>query len=349
MRCFGMLEPNIAGWMEKEVAEMGPLDVICEPVAVTPCTSDVHTLHGGGGDRKNLVLGHEAIGRVIRAGSAVEKYSPGDVVVVPTVTPDWRKSGAQGKYNSHDEGLTGSYKFQLHKDGTFAEEFHVNMADANLVPLPPDIPLESALMAVDMMSTGFHGAELAEIEVGDTVVVIGIGGVGLMSLAAAALMGAGRLIGVGSRKNTLDLAREYGATDLVSYKDGDYSEIIKEMTGNRVDRVIVAGGKAETLVKAVELVREGGVVSSVNFYDPSETFVMPALSWGLGMANKDIRGGFCPGGARRIEKLLEMIRHKRVDPSKMVTHTFKGFEKIEEAFELMARKPADLIKAVVVI
>lgn len=347
MKCFGMLEINKPAWMDKDVEKMGPLDVICEPVALTPCTSDVHSLHGGAGDRRNMVLGHEAVGRIVEAGRDVEKFKPGDVVVVPTTTPDWRKSGAQGKYNAHDEGHSGSYKFQLSKDGTFAELFHVNLADANLVPLPPDIPAGTAVMAVDMMSTGFHGAELADIEYGDTVVVIGIGPVGLMALAAAGLRGAGRLIGVGSRPVCAALAREYGAGEVVNYKEGDYIETIREMTGNGVDRVIVAGGTAETLVRAVGLVREGGTVANVTFFDPSETFVLPALTWGLGMGNKDIRGGFCPGGSRRIEKMLELIRHGRVDPSRMITHTYQGFDKIEDAFFLMEKKPYDLIKAVV--
>jgi threonine dehydrogenase-like Zn-dependent dehydrogenase len=93
-----------------------------------------------------------------------------------------------------------SFKFLTQKDGVFAEFFHVNNADANLVLLPEGVSPEAALMTVDMMSTGFHGVELANIEFGDSVAVIGIGPVGLMAIAGAALKGAGRLIAVGTRK-----------------------------------------------------------------------------------------------------------------------------------------------------
>jgi threonine dehydrogenase-like Zn-dependent dehydrogenase len=243
----------------------------------------------------------------------------------------------------------GSFKFLTAKDGTFAEFFHVNMADANLVSLPGDISPESALMTVDMMSTGFHAVELAEVGYGETVVVIGIGPVGLMAVAGAKLKGAGRIIVVGTRPNCVKIAKEYGATDVVSYKDGDIVEQIKSLASGHVDKVLIAGGNAATLTQAVSMVKPTGIVASVNYYDAADTFTIPAFMWGLGMANIDIRGGFCPGGAVRIEKLLNMIKYKRVDPAKLITHRFDGFEKIEDAFLIMDKKPADLIKPAVFI
>jgi len=100
----------------------------------------------------------------------------------------------------------------------FAKFFHVNNADSNLVLLPEDMLPEAALMTVDMMSNGFHGVELAEISFGDTVVVLGIGPVDLMAVAGAKLKGAGRIIVVGTRPNCIEIAKEYGATDVISYK-----------------------------------------------------------------------------------------------------------------------------------
>lgn len=97
------------------------------------------------------------------------------------------------------------------------------------------------------------------------------------------------------------------------------------------------------------MIKAGGIVSSVNYYDATDVFTIPSYLWGLGIANIDIRGGFCPGGARRIEKLLEVVKNGRVDTTKLITHTFHGFDKIEEAFHLMDKKPADLIKPVVFI
>lgn len=91
----------------------------------------------------------------------------------------------------------------------------------NAAMLPEGMPLEKAVMACDMMTTGFHGVELADVQFGDSVCVIGIGPVGLMATAGAALRGAGRLMVVGTRPNCVKIAKEYGATDVISYRDGD--------------------------------------------------------------------------------------------------------------------------------
>lgn len=100
----------------------------------------------------------------------------------------------------------------MQKDGVFAEYYHVNNADANLFLMPDDVSIEDALMTTDMMSTGFHAVENAEIKYGDNVVVFGIGPVGLMAVAGAALLGCGKLYAIGTRPNCAALAREYGAT-----------------------------------------------------------------------------------------------------------------------------------------
>lgn len=349
MKGFGMLSINNVGWIEKERPSCGELDAIVRPNVVAPCTSDTHVSHGGSGEHTNLILGHEAVGTIVEVGKLVKNFKPGDTVVVPCVTPNWLAEGVQGKYNAHDEGLMQSFKFLGSKDGIFAEYFHVNQADANLVLLPEGVSPEAAVMTVDMMSTGFHGVEMADVSFGDTVVVIGIGPVGLMSVAGTKYRGAGRIIAVGTRPNCVEVAREYGATDIVSYKEGDIVQQVLEMTKGGADSVIIAGGNQDSFRQAVDMTKAGGNISNVNFFDVQDTLSMPAYSWGLGMADKTIRGGFCPGGARRIGKMLDMIKYGRVDTTKLITHRFNGFDKIEDAFVLMDKKPADLIKPVVFI
>ena len=261
MRGYGSIKLNVPGWMEKDRPECGPMDAILRPLMVAPCTSDTHAMHGGSGEKINRILGHEAIGEVVEVGALVKKIRPGDVAVVPCVTPDWTEEGIQrSKYNSHDIGMMGSFKFLSYKDGVMAEFFHVNCADANLAALPDGVTMEQALMTVDMMSTGFHGVELAEVAYGDTVVVIGIGPVGLMAVAGAKLHGAGRIIAVGTRPNCVKIAREYGATDIVSYKDGDIVKQIVDMTGGGSDRTIIAGGNHETFAQAVAMTDRKSVV-----------------------------------------------------------------------------------------
>jgi threonine dehydrogenase-like Zn-dependent dehydrogenase len=350
MKGYGMKSVGNPGWLEKEKPTAGILDAIIKPKIVAPCSSDTHAMHGGIGPRTDLILGHEAVGEIVEVGSEVKLFKPGDFVVVPCVTPDWLLPGIQGSvYTAHDAGPMGSFKFLSQKDGVFGEYFHVNDADANLAFLPEGVSAEAALMTVDMMSTGFFGAELADIHPGDTVAVIGIGPVGLMAIAGAALMGAGRIIAVGTRAASIEVAKAYGATDIVSYKAGDIVKQINDLTDGGVNRTIIAGGSADTFRQAVEITLTKGVIANVNFFDPTDVLSMPAYSWGLGMANKDIRGGFCPGGKVRVEKLMALIKYGRIDTRKLITHTFHGFEKIEDAFLLMDKKVPELIKPIVYI
>ena len=350
MKGYGMKAVDQPAWLEKEKPVADPLGAVLRPIALAPCSSDVHTMHGGAGEQTDMILGHETVGEVVEVGSLVTKFKPGDIVVVPCVTPDWEQLGVQdGKYNAHDSGMFGSFKFTSSEDGTMAEFFHVNNADANLVILPEGVSAEAALMTVDMMSTGLHGVELAEVSYGDIVVVIGIGPVGLMAVAGAQLKGAGRIIAVGTRPNCIKVAKEYGATDIISYKDGDIVEQVMKMTGAGADKVIIAGGNGETFTQAVSMTKECGIISNVNYFDVTETLSMPAYIWGLGMANKDIRGGFCPGGAKRIQRMIELIKYGRIDTTKLITHRFYGFSEMETAFKMMDEKPADLIKPVVFI
>jgi threonine dehydrogenase-like Zn-dependent dehydrogenase len=348
MKGYGMIEIGKPGWLDNPRPVCGPLDALVRPTIVAPCSSDTHVMHGGNGPKFNLILGHEAVGEVVEVGELVTKFKPGDFVVVPCCTPDWNELGVQNfKSFSHDVGMLKSFKFLGAKDGVFGEVFHVNFADANLAPLLEGVSPEAALLTVDMMSTGFHGVEQAEIEYGDKVVVIGIGPVGLMAVAGAALAGAGQIIAVGTRPNCRKVATEYGATDLISYKDGDIVEKVHELTGGGSNKTIIAGGDKTTFTQAVAMTKEMGIISNVNFFDVTDVLSMPAYLWGLGMAHKDIRGGFCPGGAERIIRMQELIKHGRVDTTKLITHTFKGFDKIEDAFLMMDQKPADLIKPVV--
>ena len=347
-----MFSINNAGWIEKEAPKAGPLDAILRPLAVAPCSSDTHVYHGGAGPLENRILGHESVGEVVEVGPLVKKFKPGDRVIVNCVTPDWEATMLQDGFdnNAHDYGASSSsFKFVTQKDGVFAEYYHVNNADANLFMMPDDISIEDALMTTDMMSTGFHAVENADIHYGDNVVVFGIGPVGLMAVAGTALAGAGRLFAIGTRPNCVALAKEYGATDIISYKEGDIVQQILDLNHGQVDKVIIAGGNAGSFVQALQLVRPNGVISNVNFLDPSETIAFPALLWGLGMSNITFRCGFCPGGARRIERLVRMIQADRVHPGKLLNYKFEGFDKIEDAFHMMDTKPKDLIKPYVLI
>lgn len=350
MKGYAMLGIGKTGWIEKEAPKCGPMDAIVKPIAVSPCTSDVHTVWEGAlGERSNMILGHEAVGEVVEVGALVRDFRPGDRVIVPAITPDWNSLEAQAGYSMHSGGMLAGWKFSNFKDGVFGEYFHVNDADGNLAILPDDIDPAAAVMLSDMVPTGVHGVELADVQFGDSVCVVGIGPVGLMSVAAAALRGASHLYAVGSRPNCAKIAREYGATDIINYREGDIVEQILDKThGKGVDRVVIAGGDNDTFAQAIRMLKPGGRIGNVNYLGSGDTISIPRVEWGCGMGHKSIAGGLMPGGRLRMEKLASLLSTGRLDTSKLLTHRFQGFEHIEEALMLMKDKPRDLIKPVVV-
>jgi threonine dehydrogenase-like Zn-dependent dehydrogenase len=349
MKGFAMLSLNKVGWIEKDRPTCGPKDAIVRPLAISPCTSDVHTVYEGAlGERTNLILGHEAVGEVVEVGGLVKDFRPGDRVIIPAITPDWESVAAQLGFSQHSGGMLCGWKFSNIKDGVFAEFFHVNEADGNLAILPDNVPIEDGVMLSDMIPTGFHGADLAEVSYGETVAVIGIGPVGLMAVAGANLRGAARIFGVGSRPNCQEAAKKYGATDLINYKHGDIVQQIQEANNKKpVDKVIIAGGDLDAFGQALKIVRPGGIISNINYLGSGDYIKISRLDWGVGMGHIRIVGGLMPGGRKNMEYLSNLLKYKKLDVSILLTHRYKGFEYIEDGLALMKDKPVDLIKPVV--
>ena len=349
MKGYAMLKIGESGWIEKERPACGPLDAICRPLAVAICTSDVHTLWEGAiGERHNMILGHEGCAEVVEVGSLVKDFKPGDRVLVPAITPDWNSLEAQAGYSMHSGGMLAGWKFSNFKDGVFGEYFHVNDADGNLAHMPEGMSTVDACMLSDMVSTGFHGVELADVQFGDSVLVIGIGPVGLMAVAGARMRGASRIIAVGTRKICRDVASFYGADEFIGYRDGSIEDQVLTMTGGKgVDRVIVAGGNCSTFESAVKSLKPGGKIGNVNYLGSGTYVNIPRVEWGVGMGHKQINGGLMPGGRLRMEKLSALVASGKLDVSPLATHVFNDFNDVEKALFLMRDKPADLIKPVV--
>lgn len=349
MKGFAMLKIGKVGWIEKEAPKCGPLDALVKPIAIAPCTSDVHTVwEGAVGERTNMILGHECCGEIVKVGELVKDFKPGDRVLVPAITPDWNSLEAQGGYSMHSGGMLAGWKFSNFKDGVFGELFHVNDPDGNLALLPKEIEPEEACMLSDMVPTGFHGAELADVQFGDEVLVVGIGPVGLMSVAGSNLKGASRIFAVGTREVCREAAKFYGATDFISYKDGPISDQILALTsGKGVDKVVIAGGTVDTFAEVMACLKPGGKIGNVNYLGSGDFVKIPRIDWGVGMGHKQIQGGLMPGGRLRMEKLAKLVTCGKLDLSKLITHRFQGFEHAEDALMLMKNKPKDLIKPVV--
>lgn len=353
MRAFALVEPGKMEWIDVKKPEIeSDYSAILKPIAISPCSSDVHTIYENGSPKPpNWIMGHECLGEVVEVGRLVKDFKPGDRVVVPSITPNWRDLGIQEGNFTHPSGPFTGMKFSKSIPGIFAEYFYVEDADTSLVQLPEDVSLEAALMCVDVVTTAFTAVEAAEIQFGDTVCVLGIGPIGLMAVAGAKLRGAGKIMAVGTRPVCVELAKEFGATDIISYKNGDVVEQVLNAThGRGADAVIIAGGNQDTFAQAIYMARYGtGRISNLNYYVGDKDFVIPKAAWANGMAGKTIRGELCKGGRVRMERLLSMVQSERIFPEKLITHTYHGFDELEDALLIMKEKPADLVKAMVLI
>ena len=347
MKAFVMKRIGEVGLIDKPKPEAGPNDAILKPTKGLICTSDVHTVGGAIGEREDLTLGHEVVGVVDSVGSEVEQFSEGDRVVVGAITPDWGSDAAQRGFPSQSHGALGGWMFANVKDGTFADYVHVNDADANLAAIPEDVKDEEAVYVTDMLSTGFAGAENAEIPLGGTVAVFAQGPVGLMATKGAVLKGAGRIFAVETDPRRAELARKYGADEVIDFQETDPVERIMELTGGRgVDSSIEALGSSKTFEDCVKVTRPGGTISNIGYHGEGEFVRIPREGWGVGMSDQTINTALCPGGRVRLERLLRLIKVGKVDPTPMTTHRF-SFEDIVDGFELMKTKEDGVIKPLI--
>ena len=323
MRAFVMKSIDAVGFMDKPVPTPGPNDAIVKTTRALICTSDSHTVRGAIGPRENLTLGHEAVGVVYSVGSEIRNFKPGDRVVVGAITPDWGDVASQAGHSSQAQVPLGGWKFSNTKDGVFAEYFHVNEADANMALIPDEVSDETAVYCADMLSTGFMAAENADIPLGGTVCIFAQGPVGLMATVGARLRGAGLLIAVESIPARQQLARFYGADIVVDPTQGDVVQQVRALTGGLgVDSAIEALGAEVTFQNAISVTKAGGTISNAGYHGHGDYVGIPRLDWGVGMAEKTIKTGLCPGGRLRLERLLRLLQMGRVDPTRMTTHTF---------------------------
>ena len=347
MNAFVMRKIGEVGFVEKPVPEPGPNDAIIKTTAALVCTSDTHTVRGAIGPRSDLTLGHEAVGVIAKLGRDVQGFREGERVAVNAITPCYTCSNCQRGFSSQCGDLLGGWKFANVKDGTFAEYFHVNAAEANLARIPDSLTDEQAAYCTDMLSTGFVAAENADIPMGGSVAVFSQGPVGLMSTVGARLLGAGLVIAVESKPNRIELSRHYGADHVIDFTRQDPTEAILELTGGLgVDSSIEALGGNDTFQASIRCTRPGGTISNVGYHGEGDTVGIPRAEWGVGMSDKTIRTALCPGGSERMQRLMRLIANGRVDPLPLTTHRMR-FDEVTRAFEMMQTKEDNIVKPLI--
>lgn len=329
MKAAIFVEPGRIEIDDKPIPGIGDNDALIKITTTTICGTDVHILKGEYPVEKGLTIGHEPVGVIEKLGKNVQGYYEGQRVIAGAICPSFTSYACQdgcsaqdGGAHSHGYKPMGGWRFGNTIDGAQAEYLLVPDAQANLSPVPDSLTDEQVLMCPDIMSTGFAGAESANIKIGDIVAVFAQGPIGLCATAGARLKGASLIIAVDGVEERLAISKQMGADITLDYhKDDVVSEILKITGGRGVDVSIEALGQQSTFEAALRVLKPGGTLSSLGVYSSDLTIPLGAFAAGLG--DHKIITSLCPGGKERMRRLMDIIAHGRLDLSAMVTHRFK--------------------------
>jgi S-(hydroxymethyl)glutathione dehydrogenase/alcohol dehydrogenase len=268
---------------EVQISKPGPREVLVRTVAAGVCHSDMHFFNGTYPGQLPVILGHESAGIVEQVGSAVTYVKPGDHVItclsVFCGTCEFCLTGhmslcvepalRRGKNEEPRLAKNGTKVNQFANLASFAD--HMLVHEHAIVKIRSDMPLDRAALIGCGVTTGVGAViNTAKVEPGATVAVIGCGGVGLSCVNGAAIAGAGRVIAVDTVKSKLDLARKFGATDVVNAKETDAVEAVRDMTGGGVHYAFEAIGLKVTAQQAFQMLRRGGTATVIGMIPPGQ-------------------------------------------------------------------------------
>ena len=359
MKAAIFVEPGRIELADKPMPDVGPNDALMRITTTTICGTDVHILKGEYPVAKGLTVGHEPVGVIEKLGSAVQGYTEGQRVIAGAICPNFNSYAAQdgapsqdgsylvasGRCGCHGYKATAGWRFGNLIDGTQAEYVLVPDAQANLAPIPDGLSDEQVLMCPDIMSTGFKGAENANIRIGDTVVVFAQGPIGLCATAGARLLGASTIIGVDGNEHRLGIARQLGADVTLNFNQCDVVAEVMKLTGGRgADSAIEALGTQGTFESALRVLKPGGTLSSLGVYSSDLTIPLSAFAAGLG--DHRINTALCPGGKERMRRLMNVLATGRLDLGVMVTHHYK-LDDIVAAYELFSHQRDGVLKVAI--
>ena len=306
-------------------------DAIVRIDTTTICGTDLHILKGDVPTvEEGRTLGHETVGTVVEAGSAVENVREGDRVLVSCISACGRCSYC--KRGMYSQCLNGGGWILGHLvDGVQAEYARIPFADNGLYAVPDGLTDEQVLFLADILPTGFEiGVLNGGVKPGDTVAVVGAGPVGLAAIMTAGLYSPGRIIAIDMDDSRLERARQLGADVTVNNSSEDPLEKVKEMTeGLGADVVMEAVGIPETFELCTRLVCPGGRVANIGVHGHPATLHLEEL-W---IKSITITTGLVDTSS--TPRLLKLISEGRLDSSALATHRFK-LDEIPEAYEVFA-------------
>src|SRR3954469_10953282 len=309
-----------------------PTDAIIRVTSACVCGSDLWPYADLERTETGRPMGHEAIGLVEDVGADVRTIKPGDLVVMPFAFSDG--TCAFCHEGLHTACVHGGFFDGYGTSAAQAEAVRVPLADGTLYALPvgeDDALMPSLLTLSDVMGTGHHAAVVAKVAAGKRAAVVGDGAVGLCAVIAAKRLGAEQIIVMGRHEDRIALAREYGATDVVSERGEEGVERVRELTGGEgVHSVLECVGHGASMETAIGIARPGGAVGRVGV--PQHTEIpgsMPAF-----FGNITVGGGPAPVRAY-IDDLLPDILEGRIDPGRVFDRTV-DLDGVPDGYRAMA-------------
>ena len=304
-------------------------EVVLRVAACGLCHTDLHYLDHGVATFKAppIILGHEAAGTVARLGPGVTGFKGGEHVLAPSV---WACGRCRFCRAGRENLCTDLVMPGNHTDGAFAEFLAVPAKE--LVRLPPDLPLERACVIADAVSTPYHAVkQRGRVRTGDTVAVVGCGGVGLNVVQCAAAAGA-TVIAVDLNDARLDLARQLGASHAMNPAKLDrVDKEVRKLTDGGVDVAFEVVGNPKTIDLAFNLIRKGGRLVVIGFsHDPAPINVAKLMFYELELV------GSLGCGAGLYPEIVAQVVAGRIRLEPILSGTFP-LERINEGFDHLRR------------
>ncbi len=245
-----------------------PTDAIVRITKTTICGTDLHILKGDVPTvTDGRILGHEGVGIIEQVGSSVSNFSVGDHVLISCISSCGRCANCKKGMYSHCEN-GGGWILGVKIDGTQAEYARIPFADNSLYPIPAGADEEAFVMLSDILPTGFEcGVLNGQVKPGDTVAIIGAGPIGLATLLTAQFYSPAEVIMVDNDDNRLEIAKKFGATQVIHNDLGNAAEKIMALTANRgVDVAVEAVGIPASFDICQEIVTAGGHIANVGVH-----------------------------------------------------------------------------------
>lgn len=328
---------------EIEVPEVGEKEVLVQLEYVGICGSDVHYFHHGncGAYKVNLeedyMLGHECAGTVVEVGTNVKDLKVGDKVALePGITCGQCEFCKAGKYN-----LCPDVVFLATPPVQGCYEEYIAFPENMCFKLPENMTTKEGCL-IEPLSVGFHAANQGDVQVGESVVILGAGCIGLVTLLACKAHGAGNIIVADIVDARLEKAKELGATHVINSKEVNALEEIARLTGGKgADKVFETAGSPITIAQTAFAVKRGGTITLVGLSAQEEINFNFAQIMDKEATIKSVFR------YRNIyPKAIEAVSAGAIDVNGIVTHEF-DLEHIQEAFEEAINNKTDLVKAVI--